>query len=922
MDGDPRLQQPFRSTALSPPTPDTPSSGASPFVPPPPPQQQALPLHHQQPTPAIHSPQRHSPLQRDPATPAFSFTTPQPHLPPLNPHSSVPPSPAQFPATPGGPRSSLAQDHKRPRACESCRGLKVKCEPNDPAVPTGTCRRCARANRECIFTQPTRKRQKKSDSKVAELEKKIDALTASLEATREAARAAQLQSVDNDEDEDMDSGSERHTYAPTSHSQHSGKRRRSGGGGEGEVKGPGKTLTDIPDSMRGFLPQGARLAVPSNNGVVDERIFPLVEYVDVIDQQLLSLDMAKKLFDHYNENMAPHFPVVIFPLGTTVEELRKTKPTLFLAILASASGTSHPDLHKALQKETTRAFAERIMVNSEKSMEIVQALLIMGLWYYPPDRYEELKFYTLIHMAAIMALDLGLGKKTKRIPPQLPDMPANPLNLTGKSTSISASFDALSTKEKASKGSGLSEGPMPLSRPPYAVRMNHYPDPSTIEARRTLIACYWSCSHVAVSLRRPNMLRLTSFMKESLDILANSPEAAPSDKILCQWVELQIMAEDISQTFELDDPSAEVSVHDTRVQLATRGFARRLEEWNKKHERMGLSRSVRLHYWITILYAHEVALHLDHNSDDFRPPFTERIVREPMLRSHTMIPPYQLDSISASVCGAHALLDEFCKFSTQDLLCVPIFTFVRCAYACMILIRIWITAASPGSELGKVLKKEELRVDEYLNRSLTHLAHAAKGDRTRPSGKFTLILVMLRSWYIKRRVELEGPTVGGAGPPTGDTPMANADSPQKITSPSLASRITDVGPTTPTAQGAFASPKPQTPLQLLSNAAVGLQQGPKFQQKTPEGTRPQTLPDLEYNQPTLPQNTYPVPPGWFDAINIAGIVEFPAGETGLGLGGAGADAFADETFWALLENAGVGWPPGGNQGGDHWGGYQ
>jgi hypothetical protein len=590
MDIDPRLHHETSPTAA-----ETPSdgSGTSPVAQR---QEQSLPQHEQPPSNFT----RDSPLQRDPATPStFAFTSPPLPLFPATSnqrphHSSVPASPASF--TPRS-RSSFSQDQKRPRACESCRGLKVKCEPNDPAVPAGTCRRCARANRQCIFTQPTRKRQKKSDSKVAELEKKIDALTASLEATREAAKAAQSQGADEDDDDDMGSDSERHACTPTSHG-HQNKRRRSDS--DGEANAAGRSFHPIPDSMKAFLPQGTRLTINSTSSVMDDRIFPMVETVDVIDQELLSLDMARKLFDHYKKNMAPHFPAVIFPPEYTVEELRKTKPTLFLAILASASGTAHPDLHRALQKETARTFAERIFVGSDKSLEIVQALLVMSLWYYPPDHFEEydsnvfhassltpirLKFYTLIHMAAIMAMDLGLGKRSKRPPPpQAPGMPPNSVHPMGKPTSITASFNALSTKEKELPldAWGTTGGPSAQPRLPYSARMHHFPDPCTIEARRTLLACYWSCSHVAVSLRRPNMLRLTNFMKESIEILETSPEAAESDKVLCEWVRMQIISEEIAQTFELDDPSAEVSVHDTRVQLATRSFVRRLDEWKEK----------------------------------------------------------------------------------------------------------------------------------------------------------------------------------------------------------------------------------------------------------------------------------------------------------------------------------------------------
>lgn len=45
-------------------------------------------------------------------------------------------------ATPGSAKD--AGDFKRPRACDSCRGLKVRCDQERPDV---SCRRCAKAGR-------------------------------------------------------------------------------------------------------------------------------------------------------------------------------------------------------------------------------------------------------------------------------------------------------------------------------------------------------------------------------------------------------------------------------------------------------------------------------------------------------------------------------------------------------------------------------------------------------------------------------------------------------------------------------------------------------------------------------------------------------------------------------------------------------
>jgi len=152
------------------------------------------------------------------------LTSPSPSLPPLY-HSGYDPThqPNYAPHTPqlrdagannsndgasdpnqhmaegGGTPEEGTNDLKRPRACEACRGLKVKCE-FDPSNHDGPCKRCAKAHRNCVVTQPSRKRQKKTDSRVAELEKKIDALTAVLQATR----SQSAQHIDADTPESLD----------------------------------------------------------------------------------------------------------------------------------------------------------------------------------------------------------------------------------------------------------------------------------------------------------------------------------------------------------------------------------------------------------------------------------------------------------------------------------------------------------------------------------------------------------------------------------------------------------------------------------------------------------------------------------------------------------------------------------------------
>src|ERR1700754_1189188 len=82
----------------------------------------------------------YSPLQPSP-NPSYQGITPTPSYY-ANQQTHESPEDDQSPS--GNP--SDPNDLKRPRACEACRQLKVKCEPDDNS-PTGSCKRCAKAGR-------------------------------------------------------------------------------------------------------------------------------------------------------------------------------------------------------------------------------------------------------------------------------------------------------------------------------------------------------------------------------------------------------------------------------------------------------------------------------------------------------------------------------------------------------------------------------------------------------------------------------------------------------------------------------------------------------------------------------------------------------------------------------------------------------
>jgi hypothetical protein len=140
---------------------------------------------------------------------------------------------------------------------------------------------------------------------------------------------------------------------------------------------------------------------------------PASQASDVIGRGLLSMDVANDLVASYLANLVQFFPIVALPEGTRAFELRNSKPVLFLAIIAATSLGVDPDLSHKLNEELIRVYADLIFVKGQKSLELVQSLLITVLYYCPTDSAANLQFYQYTHMAVTMALDLGIGSKPR-----------------------------------------------------------------------------------------------------------------------------------------------------------------------------------------------------------------------------------------------------------------------------------------------------------------------------------------------------------------------------------------------------------------------------------------------------------------------------------------------------------------------------
>lgn len=453
--------------------------------------------------------------------------------------------------SPGG-GAMLAADAKRSRACEACRGLKVRCDMDNSGQP---CKRCAKAGRQCIVTQPSRRRQKKADTRVAELEKKIDALTQVLHQQQQHPHVPFQSPLQPDAYPPP-------TFDPVKH------------------EAPLADVDFEADDRR----KRRRIDDPSKP-LYHTIYAEFGEYVKQRVRQIIDWNSACTIFAHFKDRLIPEFPAIVLPADTTPEWCLETKPILFLCITAAACFRFvETEIQDALTEEVFDVLATAVIRKGLKSLEIIQGLQVAFLWHKPPDRPAQANFYMLIHMAVVMSLDVGLGKRF------------NP-------NKVKRGFGGV--------GADLPPGPG-----------SQLVDSDAIDSRRAWLACYYTSASVSQVLRRPNLLRWSNYMQECVDILENSPDAAPTDALFAQHIKVQRICDEISISFAMEDPTASISILDPKVAYTLEVLQEKLDKWEQELPAHLKLPTLMFYKHVTSLYLHEIGLHVNHNTDDFKVPFS------------------------------------------------------------------------------------------------------------------------------------------------------------------------------------------------------------------------------------------------------------------------------------------------------------
>ncbi|RYP17565.1 hypothetical protein DL767_009995 [Monosporascus sp. MG133] len=287
--------------------------------------------------------------------------------------------------TTGGSQAQARTRAKMNYACEACRSSKVKCL----ASPhPGICKRCADFKRECVFRTGPRPRRPKNPPP--------DAIIRPPPGPSKTFSIDFSMPADEDPAVHFDSLREHHErifedlVPPPEGEEDDGE-----GGGE---------IFSLDDLSR----TPSSMATASSSARSSRRQVPLGE---LGIQPQFNLDSAERLLATFRDTLLPHCPSVALPDGADVRSLARDMPFVLLAILAVTSCSTSLQGHSLYDEEFRKVLGLKFVTSSERSLEMLQGLLIYCAWYPFHLRPKNRQVIQYMRMAVDIVQDLELDQE-------------------------------------------------------------------------------------------------------------------------------------------------------------------------------------------------------------------------------------------------------------------------------------------------------------------------------------------------------------------------------------------------------------------------------------------------------------------------------------------------------------------------------
>ncbi|KAL9094342.1 MAG: hypothetical protein Q9165_003483 [Trypethelium subeluteriae] len=193
-----------------------------------------------------------------------------------------------------------------------------------------------------------------------------------------------------------------------------------------------------------------------------------------------------------------------------------------------AVGSKSTSQQQILGAKIRQTIAQEVVIQSEKSIDLLLGLLVFMSWaHYQAHSKPFLAVFAQLAMSLVF--ELGLNKP---VPGEAQVAPC--------------------VKEKYLKP----------------------PTPRTMEERRAVLGCFFVTSIISSFLQKIDALRWTPHMDECLRVLDTKKES-PNDKILVQLLQLQMIAQRMTESVEYtSEPS---SLYLQSLQPHLQGFKTKLQ---------------------------------------------------------------------------------------------------------------------------------------------------------------------------------------------------------------------------------------------------------------------------------------------------------------------------------------------------------
>lgn len=372
----------------------------------------------------------------------------------------------------------------------------------------------------------------------------------------------------------------------------------------------------------------------------------------------------KRLFRLYGFQAGDAWPVVRLP--EKLETIRAASPVLLLSVMifAFTQETQGVELevHDDLVREAMRVFGEEIIGRGQRSLEIVQALLISVFWNKGTRIGLQGSCYQLVQIATDMAIDIGIAG--------------------------------------------------PSLQPSPAAYFSQHDDAASFEARRTWLACYVALSTSSISTRRVHTVPWNAHHQSSLLFLESNGD--PSDILLCQIARITQINQDIAQYLHLCHIGTYIDSNEYNTHAIMETLKIKVDAWVAQiPPALANNPTLKVLRHVAMIHIYEPVLHTPTNKSSFAAPFIPgRISFKDFPKPHTVIPPLAT-ALRALVENCHAAIDTAAGMDAALVLDLPTFCFSPTVlYSLFVLVSLLVASTDPSNTYGQYLSKEDFLIEQ------------------------------------------------------------------------------------------------------------------------------------------------------------------------------------------------------------------